>query len=184
MTNVRFFKPIVRVCNAKVSKTLGVIGIAFLLGLLLSLSLWRSPAMAQESPVSPADSPADNYQEEVSASVVVDGIKLFQLGSPGNFEAEQRAKDANQRIQTVIESGEPAEVEVSGSEQLPTIELNGEQLLTITQEDLEGRRNGQSQARSWAGQIENAIEQAQEQRTSAYLRVAAIQAIVAFLKAM
>lgn len=185
MTNVRFFKPVMKALNAKVFKTFGVIGVAFLLGLLLSLSLLRSPAVAQDSPtVGPVDSPADNSQGRARASVVVDGIELFQLGSPGNFEAEQRASDANQRIQAVIESGESPDVEVSGSERLPTIELNGGQLLTITPEDLEGRRNGQSQARSWANQIEKAIEQAQEQRTPAYLRIAAIEAIVAFLVAL
>lgn len=173
MPNMRMSKSIV-----KLAKPLGAIGIAFMLSLLLSLTLWRSPATAQDG------SPTDDLLDKASASVVVDGRELFRLGSPGNFEAGERARDANRRIQTVIESGEPPDVEVSGREELPTIELNGEQLLTITPEDLAGGRNGESQARSWARQIENAIEQAQEQRTSTYLRIAAIQAIVAFLLAL
>jgi small-conductance mechanosensitive channel len=116
--------------------------------------------------------------------VVVDGNELFQLGSPGTYEAEERAEKANEQIQRAIATGEAPEVTVSGSERLPTLELNGEQLLTITEEDLVVGQNGQAQAEAWAEQIENAIERAQEERTGKYLGIAAIQAIAAALIAL
>lgn len=163
---MRLFKPARRLV-----KPLRVLGLAFLFGILLSLCLSRSPAVAQE--VAP-----------VRASVVVDGNELFQLGSPGTYEAEERAEKANEQIQRAIATGEAPEVTVSGSERLPTLELNGEQLLTITEEDLVVGQNGQAQAEAWAEQIENAIERAQEERTGKYLGIAAIQAIAAALIAL
>jgi small-conductance mechanosensitive channel len=165
----------------KFLRSFWAIGIAFMLGLLLSLGLWSIPVLAQDNP---QDNPQNFPGDRTRASVVVDGIELFQLGSPGNFEAEARARDANQKIRAAIDSGELPHVEVSGSERLPTIELNGELLLTITQEDLLEGRNGRAQAQNWARQIEDAIEQARKQRTSTYLGTAAIQAVVAFLMAL
>ncbi|WAL62422.1 mechanosensitive ion channel family protein [Thermocoleostomius sinensis] len=149
-----------------------VIGLAFIVGLLFSICFDRSPAIAQETSPLPR------------ASVVVDGTELFQLGSPGTYEAEERAEKANRQIRTAITTGQPPSITVSGSEQLPTLELNGEQLLTITEEDLVPGQSGRAQAREWAERIETAIEQAQEQRTSGYLRIAAIQAIIAALIAL
>lgn len=162
-------KPVGRL--AKPLRVIRVIGLAFVFGILLSVCLSRSPAVAQEA-------------APVRASVVVDGTELFQLGSPGTYEAEERAEQANAQIQRAIVTGESPEVTVSGSDRLPTLELNGEQLLTITEEDLVTGQNGQVQAREWAERIEIAIEQAQQQRTGGYLRIAAIQTIFASLIAL
>jgi potassium-dependent mechanosensitive channel len=168
MTIMGILKPVVRS-----AKPLRTIGLAFILGLLLSLVLGRSPVFAQAA--------VPQETTNVGASVVVDGTELFQLGSPGTYEAEERAEKANRQIQAAIVADQSPEVTISGSEEVPTIDLNGEQLLTITQEDLTSGQSGQAQARDWSARIEDAIEQAREQRTGGYLRIAALQAIVAVL---
>lgn len=123
-------------------------------------------------------------QETTRSSVVIDGVELFQLSTTGSFTAEERASSTNRQIQDVVESGEEPQVEVAGDDRLPTLVLNGSQLLTVTPEDVVPGRTATQQARIWAEHLEEQIENSQRQRTRSYLQIALVQAIVVLLVAV
>ncbi|GAB4236734.1 MAG: hypothetical protein Kow00121_63940 [Elainellaceae cyanobacterium] len=145
------------------SQRFRAIGLVACLGFILSVVLWLTPAAAQEVN---------------RASVVIDGVELFRLGTTTDVTAEERAAIANRQIQAAVESGDDPEVEVAIEDQQPKLFLDGNQILTITQQDLTEGRSPLQQANFWASRIENQIEEAQRQRTNAYLQIAIVQAIV------
>lgn len=132
---------------------------------MLIITLLLAPAIAQVQ------------NPEPSAAVVVDGQQLFQVSSSGNYSATERADLINLRLQTAVESPDPPTVAIQSRDKLPTILLNDRHLLTVTTEDVIQGSTQQEQARLWAQQITTALEQAQEERTLAYLRQAILQAV-------
>lgn len=154
--------------RAKVARTVCTIALVFSLSVIVSFVLWFAPAIAQT--------------EAIKAPVVIDGNELFQVSSSGEFEAEERAKDINRQLQSAVESEDSPNIDINrDNPNLPIIVLNDSHLLTVTQEDRIPGRTELTQARIWASQIEDAVEQARQERSPAYLRGAIAQAIVVFV---
>jgi potassium efflux system protein len=151
-------------------RMLRAIGLVIILSLILSGVVLLTPAIAQNAP---------------KAAVVIDGNELFQVGNSGGLAADQRAREINNQLQQAVEAGEPPEIQVQANNpNLPTISLNGDHLLTVTEEDLIPGRSELSQARFWASELDAAFLQAQQERSLPYLRGAVAQAIVALLIAL
>ena len=126
--------------------------VVFALGCLLSVA----PALAQENPTAP---------------IILDGHKLFEVSQSGRYNAEERADDANGVLKQKIQMPDPpVPVKIEEAQNLPIIKVDGAHLLTVTQEDAPPGRTAKEQAEIWAGRLEQAIQEAQEQRSPAYIR--------------
>jgi potassium efflux system protein len=137
------------------------------LGLWVSLMLTvPSAAIAQLEP------------QTATHPIVVDGRVLFQVNSSGNFMAVDRARDINQRLQQAIRSTEPLVIAIKTVGKSPTLSINDEHLLTVTDEDVIPGRTAHSQALEWRGTIETALEQAQWERSPSYLRWMAVVSVI------
>lgn len=123
-------------------------------------------------------------QAPTTAPVRVDGNRLFEVTQSGGFSAEQRAQEANDLLQQVVQASQPVSVGVAEKNQLPVIEINGRQLLTVIPQDAPGGRTPANQARRWADQIQTALQQARVQRTWSYRRKALAWAGLAVLLAL
>jgi small-conductance mechanosensitive channel len=126
--------------------------VVFALVCLLSVA----PALAQENPTAP---------------IILDGHKLFEVSQSGRYNAEERADDANHVLKQKIQMADPpVPVKIEEAQNLPIIKVDGAHLLTVTQEDAPPGRTAKEQAEIWAGRLEQAIQEAQEQRSPAYIR--------------
>jgi small-conductance mechanosensitive channel len=132
-----------------------------LLGGLLAIALAGTPpaALAQNTGAAIGRAP-----------VVVDGEPLFQLSDSKEFTAEERADLVNQRLTEAIQSPEPVDVSINQRDNLITIQLNNQLLLTVTDVDVEPETTVRSQARRWAEEIRQALEEARTERTPEYLQ--------------
>jgi small-conductance mechanosensitive channel len=124
------------------------------LALILVLGLWLVPAIAQ----TPAKAP-----------VVLDGQQLFQVGSSGQYSAQERANSINSQLKNAVNTSQPIQVEIEQRNQLPTILLNDRHLLTVTERDTVPGSTPQEQASVWVEEIQDALEQARAERTTTYL---------------
>ena len=117
-------------------------------------------------------------KEAPTASILLDGRKLFEISQSGRYDAQERADEANYVLQQKIKTASPpVSVKIEESQNLPVIKVDGAHLLTVTQEDAPPGRSAKEQAEIWAGSLEKAIREAQEQRSSAYLRKAILLSI-------
>ncbi|MEW6493183.1 MAG: mechanosensitive ion channel domain-containing protein [Cyanobacteriota bacterium] len=117
-------------------------------------------------------------KEPPTASIILDGRKLFEISQSGRYSAEERALDANRVLQQKVKNANPPlQVKIEESQNLPVIKVDGAHLLTVTQEDAPPGRSAKEQAEIWAGRLERAIKEAQEQRSPAYLRKAILLSI-------
>lgn len=154
-------------------RTVGISKLSlFAIGLFLSLLLWFVPALAQEG--SPGNATSE---DDAKVAIVVDGDELFQVAKSADFTAEQRASGINLELRSAIETDRPPQVAVAGSTALPTILINGQHLLTVTEGDILAGRTKVEQAELWAEEIEQAIEAAQYERTPLYFRAALLQTL-------
>lgn len=126
------------------------------IALLIGVLIFNSVALAQ--------------QVESAAPVVIDEQELFQVSELDQLTAEERATIINNRLEKIIQSTEPVQVRVVQENNLPTIQINGRQLLTITEPDVSGSTTPKEQARQWASDLQQAIEQAQKLRSPEHLR--------------
>jgi potassium-dependent mechanosensitive channel len=139
----------------------------FIIALIVSLWLGiSSPSVAQ----------AENQ-----APVVLDGQPLFQISNSEQFSAEERATLVNLQLRDAVQSNQPIEVELEQRNQLPTLLLNQRHLLTVTDRDAEAGYTANEQARIWAQQLQEALSQAQTERSSSYLRQMALVAVGAIV---
>ncbi|MBF2021687.1 MAG: mechanosensitive ion channel [Hydrococcus sp. C42_A2020_068] len=122
--------------------------------LILVLGLWLVPASAQ----TPAKTP-----------VVLDGQQLFQVGSSGQYSAQERANSINSQLKNAVNTSQPIQVEIEQRNQLPTILLNDRHLLTVTERDTVLGSTPEEQASVWVEEIQNALEKARAERTTTYL---------------
>ncbi len=134
------------------------------IGCVLLLVVWLAPAIAQVT------------QPEARAPIVIDGQTIFQVSDSGQYTAEERATLINTRLNDAIAAAEPAQLSVVQRNQLPTLLLNDQHLLTVTDQDIFPGQTQLEQARFWARQLDNAIDQAQQERTAEYLQRATILA--------
>lgn len=140
-----------------------IAAVAIAIGCLLSIA----PVLAQ---VQEKDTP--------TAAIILDGRRLFVVSQSGRYTAEERAEDANRVLQQKVKAAEPAvPVTIDQSQNLPIIKVDGAHLLTVTPEDAPPGRTAKEQAQVWAGRLEQAIKEAQEQRSFGYIRQAILLSI-------
>lgn len=140
-----------------------IAAVAIAIGCLLSIP----PVLAQ---VQEKDTP--------TAAITLDGRRLFVVSQSGRYTAEERAEDANRVLQQKVKAAEPAiPVTIDQSQNLPIIKVDGAHLLTVTPEDAPPGRTAKEQAQVWAGRLEQAIKEAQEQRSFRYIRQAILLSI-------
>jgi small-conductance mechanosensitive channel len=120
-----------------------------------------------------------------TAPIILDGRRLFVVSQSGRYNAEERADDANRVLKQKIETANsPLPVKIEESQSLPIIKVDGAHLLTVTQEDAPAGRTAKEQAEIWAGRLDQAIKEAQEQRSPAYLRKALVFSVGSVLLAI
>ncbi len=125
----------------------------FLIPALFSLLLIVTPALATEqSPVS------------------IDGRLVFQVGRTEEFTAKERADWINLRLRQIVLSQEPVEVVIQERNQSPTIIVNQQYLLTVTQADVVDNNTPQAQAQAWIMQLDTVLQQAQKERGGDFIR--------------
>jgi len=113
-----------------------------------------------------------------SATIVLDGRRLFEVSPSGGYSAQKRAEDANRLLkQKVRIRSPPRSVTIDETQDLPIIQVDGSHLLTVTQGDAPPGRTAEEQAQIWVGQLEEAIQQAQEQRRPAYIQKAMLVSV-------
>ncbi len=114
--------------------------------------------------------------DSTRATVVVDGRSQFSVGSIEGFTAEERAAQANQVIRDMLRP-RPKSVSVRVLERggFVTLRLNQRQLLTVTESDVVPGEPPEERAEAWKDSIEPVLRQALVERTSDYLRGAAIR---------
>ncbi|PSM47053.1 mechanosensitive ion channel protein MscS [Chroococcidiopsis sp. CCALA 051] len=127
--------------------------IVAIIAIVLALGLWF-PAIAQ----TPTKVP-----------VVLDGEPIFQVSNSGQYSARERADAIAKQLQNVVQADRPIQVEIEQRNQLPTILLNDRYLLTVTERDAIPGSTPQEQASQWVQQIQEALERAKTERTTAYL---------------
>ncbi|HEY9630282.1 MAG TPA: mechanosensitive ion channel domain-containing protein [Coleofasciculaceae cyanobacterium] len=141
------------------------------ISLLLMLILWLSSAIAQSSS---------------QATIALDGRSLFQISDSGQYSAEDRASLVTLQLEEATQSSNSISVRVEQRNQMPTLLLNDRYLLTVTERDAILGSTPDEQAALWAQKIQQAVRQAQAERSPAYFRemtllAGAILLAVAFL---
>ena len=124
------------------------------LTVILIFTLLMTPVLAQSN------------QKE---AVVIDGREILQLGSYESVPAEVRTKWLYSQLEEVIKSEEKPRAIVEERNQSPTIRLNERYLLTVTEQDTDSGVTPQRQAFIWAEKIEQAVEQAQQERSKSHI---------------
>jgi len=157
--------------------------------LAISCIILLTPALAQVT------------QKLELAPVILDGRQIFQVSSSGQFTAQERANLISFQLREAVASPEPLQVKVEERNQLPTIllasasnkdletnstspDIFGRYLLTVTQLDAPAGLSPGEQAGTWAAQIQQAVNQAQKQRSGQYIRDAMVKAIIIFITAI
>ncbi|MCC0175424.1 mechanosensitive ion channel [Waterburya agarophytonicola K14] len=129
------------------------------------LSLYLVPTIAEVKPHNALSRKAD---------IVLDGQKLFEIGSSGNFSATQRAEKINSLLQNKLKeyANSPEELNVAVAQQSDwtVIRVNDRHLLTVSENDLIPGIMAQEQAEIWQEQIELALEKGIKERSPARLK--------------
>jgi small-conductance mechanosensitive channel len=107
---------------------------------------------------------------DLPAAVMIEGRQIFTIGKSDQSSAEARAEAINSRLETAVERAEPPQIKIQTSGELSNLYLNGNYLLTVTHRDVSKEETVQEIAESWQAKIEQAIIQAQLERTPKYLR--------------
>ena len=111
-------------------------------------------------------------QSTAKAPVVLDGRTVFRVSASGDFSAQDRADLINLQLREVVQTSEPAVVEVEERNQLPTIVINDRYLLTVTERDTILARTPMDQALLWAEQIQALVHESQTERGDEFVRKA------------
>ncbi|NEP45088.1 MAG: hypothetical protein F6K35_40080, partial [Okeania sp. SIO2H7] len=112
-----------------------------------------------------------------TAPVVVDGRPILKINSTGEYTATLRAELIESKLIDAISSSQLVRVRVREQNQLPTIWVNDSYLLTVTAEDVFPGSSPQEQAEIWAQKIQASLNRALQERSSEFLRKAAIASI-------
>lgn len=146
-------------------KSLKIITLSFILGCVLSVM----PVLAQQNSTAP---------------VTLDGRQLFKLSRLNEIDAELRANQANQILNQAVASGNPAQVKVQEINSFPVIQVNGTNLVTVTDKDVPVGITKEEQAKRWQNILQAAINQAQKERRPGYNRYAALVSLGCVLLAI
>lgn len=150
-----------------------------------------NPSAREESPqTSDSDASETNsnatrngQNSDRAAWAIVDGKPLFEVAEVSQFPAEERAKFINEKLQKAAESAEEEKVSIGRRNDLPTISLNDDYLITVTQKDAELGETStpEAQADIWAREIRTALRQASAERSDRFLRWALVKVILIVL---
>ncbi|NEQ23382.1 MAG: mechanosensitive ion channel, partial [Microcoleus sp. SIO2G3] len=114
-------------------------------------------------------------KDNPTAVIILNGHRLFEVSQSGQYSAKERAEDANRLLkQKVRTTDPPVLVTIDRTQELPIIKVDGSHLLTVTQEDAPPGRTAKEQAQIWVGELEGAIQEAQEQRRPGYIQKAIV----------
>lgn len=171
----------------------------FLVSLLLSVLLGTTVFTPSHPLAQGTKGQESTVQEETidTAWIGVDGQRLFQVAETQDLTAKQRANGINAELTELMQSSERLSVRVDVSEYTPIIynglgRLDRRQLMSVTASDLRAakpelpvqKETLERQARLWANQIEEGLEQARFERSDDYLLRAAIAALTVLLGAV
>ncbi len=109
-------------------------------------------------------------QSQQSALVVVDGRQIFRVSKTEEFTAQRRAKDVNYQLKAVVKSGEAPQVEIIEKNNSPTIWINDNYLLTVTEKDTLSSTTPKELAVTWANDIRIVVKKAQQERDVIFIR--------------
>ena len=123
-------------------------------------------------------------QANTTAPIILNGENLFEVNSSGEFDAQQRARDANSILGQLDFTQGEIEVEIDQSTEIPVIRVNGNHLLSVTSEDLPKGRSPMEQALAWSRQLEQGIQDAKKEYTPQYLLEAGLRALGSVLGAI
>lgn len=123
-------------------------------------------------------------QANTTAPIILNGENLFEVNSSGEFDAQQRARDANSILGQLDFTQGKIEVEIDQSTEIPVIRVNGNHLLSVTSEDLPKGRSPMEQALAWSRQLEQGIQDAKKEYTPQYLLEAGLRALGSVLGAI
>lgn len=124
------------------------------------------------------------------APVMIDGVKLFEVGAFGNFSAAERADLINQALAEEVRSPDAVKIEVVSEDQQTIIRSQGDgreesnHLLTVTKADVISAPSTLPQAISWQKKLEAALEKAKQERTPAYYNQALLFCLIVLLVAL
>ncbi len=117
-------------------------------------------------------------QEKPTAPIILEGRTLFYVSESGQYTAQQRATEANNHLEKILESGNaPAVVEIDSGQEVPVITINNRYFLSVTYNDVPMGKSLKGQALAWKNTLEVAISKAEYERTLQYYIKAIIFAI-------
>ncbi len=116
-------------------------------------------------------------QPPAKTAVVVDGRPLFTLSETAQIGSQERAKQVSKQLANAIENAPSVEIAIEQGDRLPTILLDRQVLLTLTDRDLDPTKTAPEQAQLWGQQIRQAIQQAQAERSPAALQSTILLAV-------
>ncbi|NJL82212.1 MAG: mechanosensitive ion channel [Chloroflexaceae bacterium] len=132
-----------------------------------------------------------NTEAPVEKGIIfVDGHRLFEVGSSGNFSASERAERVTDLLQDLLSNSnfqkETINVQkIPGASGLLTLRVNGRYLLSVTPADIDTGMPLIDQANIWQQKLEAALERAIYQRQPPYqrwaLRMSLVSLAIAFL---
>lgn len=129
---------------------------------LLLTGLMLALALAGATPAAVA--------QDDRATVRIDGRALFRVGSTGETGAEERARQVERRIATLLASPDaigPARVETTGTEDERVVTVSGVPVVTVTEGDADDNLTTvDALAGQWANALDAGLRRAAERRLS------------------
>ena len=157
-------------------KLIKVVKFCFIVVLTSWLICYCPPLFAQEAIET-------NNQK---ATIMLDGRRLFTVGSIDNFTAEQRADLINRNLK--IEVNKPVKIRLKvfvENEQTVIRQVNGNQhILNVTQSDVISGTTIEQQAQVWRNTLQKSLTQGKKERTSEYVIKQLVRVFIGFLLAI
>lgn len=134
--------------------------------ILIHTFLWLSLYL---SVLSPAGAILSTAESTGKAPVMIDGTVILQVADSGEFSAAQRAKFINSALEKKVQSEQPIQVEIAQQDGQITLRANDRYLLTVTKADVALDFGRQEQAKIWRQEIQESLDKARIERTTAYI---------------
>ncbi len=123
-------------------------------------------------------------QEKPTAPIMLEGRTLFYVSESGQYTAQQRAEEANNHLEKILEENEaPISVEIDDNQEVPVITINDRYFLSVTYNDVPIGKSLKGQALAWKNTLEIAIRKAEYERTLQYYIKAIIISVAVLLLA-
>ena len=136
--------------------------------LIVQTTTWAQTNGAQANG---AQTGAEIISPTARVPIVLDGRELFSVGDLAGFMATERAAFAHNVLQEQVRrtpTHVPIRVRQLERNSLITLRVAGRHLLTLTDEDLIGGIAAEEQAEDWVNTLQEALDQAQYERTDVY----------------